>query len=95
MTAIPENGAFELLEARHIDALTEAVRAATTSQAIANELAKKQTVAIDKLTQAVNMMTAALSNRPSGEDAASDVALDEATAEVVAVARTSSRDLKG
>lgn len=95
MTAIPENGAFELLEARHVDALTEAVRASTTCQAIASELIKSQTVAINKLTQAIDRMAVAFGARVPGADAASDVALDEATAEVIAVARTSSRDVKG
>ena len=37
MPEVAENGTYALLTARHIDDLTEAIRAQTTNQAIANE----------------------------------------------------------
>jgi phage-related tail protein len=80
---VPENGAFSLLEARHVDALTEAVRAATTSQAIANELVKKQTAATEKLTQAVERLAVAIAGASA-----------EVPADVPTVPRTSSRDIR-
>jgi hypothetical protein len=93
---LPENGAYALLEARHIDALTEAVRAQTTNLAISNDLMRKQIAALDRLTVVLERADA------PPEDAASDVALDESTAGPdrepagpagPAMARTSSRDI--
>jgi hypothetical protein len=87
---VAENGAYALLEARHIDALTEAVRAQTTNLAISNDLMRKQIAALDRLTVVLERADA-----PS-EDAASDVALDEATAGPegeLMVPRTPSQDI--
>ena len=87
---LPENGAYALLEARHIDALTAAVRAQTTNLAISNDLMRKQIAALDRLTVVLERADA------PPEDAASDVALDESTAgpegELV-VPRTPSQDI--
>jgi hypothetical protein len=81
MADLPENGSFSLLEARHVDALTEAVRALTQCQAVANELTRRQTTAVEKLTVAVEKLTLALQPK---------VSEDELTAEP-AVSRTASR----
>lgn len=95
MPEVAENGTYALLTARHIDDLTEAVRAQTTNQAIANELTRMQTGAVKALTAALDRLTLALAPK-AAQDAASDVALDEATAgpegELV-VPRTPSQDI--
>lgn len=96
MPEVAENGTYALLTARHIDDLTEAVRAQTTNQAIANELTRMQTGAVKALTAALDRLTIALAPKAAPQDAASDVALDEATAGpegALAVPRTSSRDI--
>ena len=93
MPEVAENGTYALLTARHIDDLTEAVRAQTTNQAIANELTRTQTGAVKALTAALDRLILALAPKVT-QDAASDVALDEATAgpeDDLLVPRTSSQ----
>ena len=95
MPEVAENGTYALLTARHIDDLTEAIRAQTTNQAIANELVRTQTGAVKALTAALDRLILALAPKVT-QDAASDVALDEATAGPegeLAVPRTSSQDI--
>ena len=95
MPEVAENGTYALLTARHIDDLTEAVRAQTTNQAIANELTRTQTGAVKALTAALDRLTLALAPKAT-QDAASDVALDEATAgpeDDLLVPRTSRQDI--
>jgi hypothetical protein len=93
---VAENGAFAFLTARHVDDLTEAIRAQTQNQAIANELTKNQTAAVKALTSVLERLTDIMAPK-APEAAASDVALDESTAGEsvpLAVGRTSSRDIK-
>ena len=63
MPEVAENGTYALLTACHIDDLTEAVRAQTTNQAIANELTRTQTGAVKALTAALDWLTLALAPR--------------------------------